>query len=343
MTQAELAERAGRPRKTINEIVRGQAAITPDTAIQLERVLGIPASFWNRRQQQYDESRARLEALERLRGYGEWPRNFPTSQMARHGWIPPCKTSVQKVEALLRFFGIASPKEWDQLWTIQRLGVVFRKSSSFQTNSYALCAWIRQGELQAAGIGCPAFERRNLESALLGVKDLVRDLPDGFDRVLVRRMALCGVAVAFVPLIRGVHAWGATRWIKADKAVMVFSLRGRYEDIFWFSFFHEAAHLLLHGKREAFVEETGRAESTAEKEADAFARDLLVDASLWQEFVSGRRLYSALDVTEFAGKAGVSPAIIVGRLQHEGRIDKSALNGLRRKVVFAPANNEKNG
>lgn len=83
MSQAELAERAGRPKKTINEIIRGQAAITPDTAIQLERVLDIPASFWSTRQQQYDESRARAQARRLLAAYVDWPRHFPVAQMTR--------------------------------------------------------------------------------------------------------------------------------------------------------------------------------------------------------------------------------------------------------------------
>ena len=52
LTQAELAERMGRPKKTINEIIKGKAAITPETALQLELVLGIPASFWTAREQE---------------------------------------------------------------------------------------------------------------------------------------------------------------------------------------------------------------------------------------------------------------------------------------------------
>jgi HTH-type transcriptional regulator/antitoxin HigA len=55
MSQAELAQRTGRPKKTINKIINGKAAITPDTAIQLERVLGVPASFWNNLQRNYQE------------------------------------------------------------------------------------------------------------------------------------------------------------------------------------------------------------------------------------------------------------------------------------------------
>ena len=45
MSQSDLARRMGRPLKTINEIVQGKAAITADTALQLERVWNIPASF----------------------------------------------------------------------------------------------------------------------------------------------------------------------------------------------------------------------------------------------------------------------------------------------------------
>ena len=53
ISQSELAERMGRPKKTINEIIKGKTAVTPDTALQLERVLGVPASFWNNRVRQY--------------------------------------------------------------------------------------------------------------------------------------------------------------------------------------------------------------------------------------------------------------------------------------------------
>ena len=58
MSQVELATRMGRPHKTINEIVNGKTAITPETALQLERVLGVPARFWLKREQHYRQWRA---------------------------------------------------------------------------------------------------------------------------------------------------------------------------------------------------------------------------------------------------------------------------------------------
>ncbi len=334
MSQAELADRAGRPKKTINEIIRGQASITPDTAIQLERVLGIPASFWNSRQQQYDESLARAQARNELSMHIDWPKHFPIAQMMRLGWIPPTRSPVEKVECLLRFFQIASPEEWEQLWGGAKRNIAFRNSAAFRTNPYALQAWIRQGEVQATAVSCERFHRNRLQKALAEMKDLIRDLPGELDRELSRRCAGCGVAVVFVPLLPGVHVWGATRWLRTDKAMILLSLRGKYEDIFWFSFFHEVAHILLHGKRDIFIEEeSGKGEQ--EQEADVFAAESLIRPPMWRSFVHGRTFFSANDVAAFAATAAVSPAIVVGRLQHEGLIQRSHLNGLRRRVVFS--------
>jgi hypothetical protein len=181
---------------------------------------------------------------------------------------------------------------------------------------------------------CREFSRPDLENALVKARNLVRDLPKGFDSKLVSLCARAGVAVVFVPLIKGVHAWGATRWLNTGKAMILLSLKGKYEDVFWFSFYHEAGHLLLHGKKDLFVEEDDRKRDDAETAADDFAKNFLIDDSLWQTFVTGKETYSVEEVARIASKAGISQAIAVGRLQHEGRIAPSHLNHLRRKIDF---------
>ena len=47
ISQAELAIKMGCPLQAINEIVKGNKAITPETALQLEQVLGVSAQFWS--------------------------------------------------------------------------------------------------------------------------------------------------------------------------------------------------------------------------------------------------------------------------------------------------------
>jgi HTH-type transcriptional regulator / antitoxin HigA len=335
MSQAELAERTGRPKKTINEIVRGLAAITPETAIQFERVLGIPASFWTTRQQHYEESVARQHAEERLSRCADWQDNFPVAQMARFGWIPRRSSRMEKLEVLLRFFRIGSPDEWEGTLLAPRMGTAFRESRAFKTNRFALSAWIRQGEIQASATNCNRFNREGFEKSLREARQLAASTRARFDEELKGLCAKSGVAVVFVPLITGVHAWGATRWLPGERAMALFSLRGKYEDIFWFSFFHEAAHLLLHGKRNVFVEEAGTRRDAAEQEADEWARDFLIAPAVWRGFVDARVQFSAADVRRMADMAGVSPAIVIGRLQHEGRVARSSMNDLKRRIELA--------
>src|SRR5947207_12524772 len=87
ITQAELAERTGRPTKTINEIIKGKAAITPETALQLERVLGVPASFWNNLEQNYRTALARAAERERLERQIKWLQDIPVAALDGMTWI----------------------------------------------------------------------------------------------------------------------------------------------------------------------------------------------------------------------------------------------------------------
>ena len=69
MTKAELADRMGKTSKFVIDINKhGVITITPTSAMELEKVLGIPASFWNNRERRYRESLARREERKRLRG-----------------------------------------------------------------------------------------------------------------------------------------------------------------------------------------------------------------------------------------------------------------------------------
>lgn len=66
MSQAELAVLTGRPKKTINEIIKAKSAITAETALQFERVLCVPASFWNNLERNYQKARTLIREEEHL-------------------------------------------------------------------------------------------------------------------------------------------------------------------------------------------------------------------------------------------------------------------------------------
>lgn len=338
MSQAELAERMGRPKKTVNEIVQGKAAITPETALQLERVLGVSAGFWNNLERNYREHQARKEEGERLAASGEWMRKIPVRKMVELGWIEKREDRVGQARELLNFFGIASPDRWRDVFELPQAS--YRHTAAFESETGSLAAWLRKGTLDGQAIDCASFDRDRFKAALMEARELTREPPEVFVEALVELCASAGVAVAFVPELPGCRANGATRWLSPRKALVQLSLRYRWADVLWFSFFHEAAHVLLHGKREVFIEgDDGRgsvAVETKEEEADRFAARLLLppgDLDRIRPQAQAKRL-SKTRVQAFAAEQGIHPGIVVGRLQHEGWLPHTHLNGLRSRLTW---------
>ena len=327
MSQAELAERTGRPKKTINEIVQGKAALTPETALQLERVLRVPTSFWNARERNYRETLARQREAEALGTYGSWVRQFPYRAIVNRGWIKDVRGVSEQASVLLSFFGVASPESWQDLWTSE---TSFHRSKAFQANRFALAAWLRQGELEAQSIQCSGFDAVRFRKLLHSVRVVTRELKHGFQRELQHRFCEAGVALVFVPELPKTRVWGATQWLTSTKAMIQLSLRYKTDDHFWFTLFHEAGHLLLHGKREVFIEaEDG--ESQKEEEANQFARDFLIPPRQYKSFIR-RPARSCTAIRRFAYELRISPGIVVGRLQHDGAIRRDECNDLKATV-----------
>lgn len=326
ISQAELAERTGRPKKTINEIIQGKAAISAETALQLERVLGIPAAFWNNLEGNYRVNQARSLERAELQKHMDWLKKVPVAAMVRLGWIKKLEEKVDQLQEVLNFFGVASPLRWEEMVR----STAFRKSSAFTIDPGALSAWLRRGEIEGRGMPCRPYDRSGFREVLTQARELTGSpLPDAF-KELQRRSAEVGVAVVIIPELAKTRVHGATRWLSKDKALIQLSLRYKREDVFWFSFFHEAGHILLHGKRNVFLEgEPGDADH--EREADDFAGNALLPVRHYREF-SNRSKFPKGPVIEFAIAMGVHPGIVVGRLQHDKLVGFNQLTGLIRKI-----------
>ena len=329
MSQAELSERTGRPKKMINEIIKGKAAITPSTALQLERVLGAPASFWNDREQNYRESLARQAERNSLQGQVDWLNQFPIKAMVEFGWLPECDDPVEMLRHVISFFGIASPTQWHEIW--QKPGIAFRKSAVFESDPFAVSAWIRRGEIESHEIDCQPYDPRRFRAALQSVRSLTAELPENFQEETVRLCADAGVAVVFVPLLPKIRVSGATRWFTPAKAMLQVSLRYKTDDQLWFSFFHEAGHIIKHGKREIFIEGLDD-DCEEEEEAHRFAAEFLLPSAEYRRFKPRGQHYSKAEIIAFAKLLGIAPGIVVGRLQHDGKLPHKNCNDLKRTL-----------
>ena len=334
IAQSELAERTGRPRKTINEIVKGKAAITPETALQLERVLGIPASFWNAREAQYRESLAKREEAERFESEVAWIEKFPVREMVKYRLIPESPDKMGKLYALLRFFGIASPEQWQSVWRDAAFhGAAFRKAR--KSNEYALSAWLRSGQIAGEQARCAEYNATAFREALREIRKLTLLPPAQFQPLLGELCGRCGVVVAFIRELPGSGASGATFWtVGHSRPVIMLSLRYKTDDQLWFTFFHEAAHIILHGKKDLFIEGLDR-EDDREREANDFASQLLIPPERLRMFLGKAGHLSYDRVARFASELGIAAGIVVGRLQHDKVLPVTHLNALKRRLDWA--------
>lgn len=331
LNQSDLAERTARPKKTINEIIQGKAAITPDTALQFERVLGISASFWLNLERIYRAAQAKDQERARLIQNLDWLNSFPIKELTSRGWIRPCQDRVELMAEVLAFFGVAVPHAWDDVWTETRKATALRQQQTHGVDFGAVAVWLRKGEIEGRQLKCETFDEQRFRETLTRLRQLTTASPGESFREVQEQCAKAGVAVVLIRELPKIKVFGAARWLSPEKALIQLNLYYKRLDQLWFTFFHEAAHVLLHGRRNVFVDFDGASIDRQEAEANKFAEDRLIPPAALARFVAQGR-FSRFAVTQFAREIDIDPGIVVGRLQHDKHIDWNQLTNLQRRV-----------
>lgn len=323
----EFAIRTGKPEQTIIKVLKGDSSITPDMAVQFEDVLKIPASLWMRKQRNFDEYLARIKRQEVIEAAYAWARSFPYTEMAKKGWVVATSKVEEKVIALFDYFGMSNVKAWEDYYYSQKLKVNFRISLRQTQESFAVSAWLRQGELQVERIDAPAYNESKLKESLPALKALMAKHPDDFFAQLQKICLACGIKVVYTPNLPKAPIHGSTRWVKGSPIIQL-SARRKQNDGFWFTFFHEIGHILLHGKKYISIENMGYVDENKAKEAEADAFSIAIIFSEKEEkevidFAIENEGLEEQDILDFAEKFGTHPAIIIGRLHHKEYIHYS--------------------
>lgn len=317
ITQTELARRMGRPLKTINEIIQAKAAVTADTALELERVLGVPAHLWMNMEANYREHLARKRAVEKLEVNDEWLDSLPVSSMQKAGWIPKTKDKRELMAAILSFFGCASVSSWSETWMSPK--VAYRKSPKLESKAECVAAWLRKAELDGWSQTCAPFDSARFEAALGELRHATKLPVKEWVGTIREACNACGVAYVLLPGFTGIPVSGATRQLNEDRMLIVQT--GRYKDDghFWFTFFHEARHVLQGKLRKDWFMEYDGNEDELEADANRFAREFLVPS---EKIIETRRRHEG-KMPVAAGRAladelGVSSGIVAGRFHFDG-------------------------
>ncbi len=320
-TQQELAEITGFTQKHISELLNDKTPLSFDMARILGEVFDTSASYWLNLDQAYrlwlqqkpteKEKAADLRAMiyERM----------PIKDMQKKGWLRKT-TSLDGLKKAVLEFWEKSKLDFSDL-DQNLLPYLTRKSEAYNTfnASYAL-TWYHQARKVAQTIPAPTYRREQLEKL---TAELHRYTPNESDiAVFLEKLHDTGVKFFVLPHLEKTYLDGAAFFSNGNPTV-VYTGRHKRLDHFWFTIAHELAHVLLHLNEEMpFIldnlEENDR--SAMETEANALAAAMLKHTEIYESLQQDLHYLSTNKVEECAATYGVHPAIVIGKLAHEGKV-----------------------
>jgi HTH-type transcriptional regulator/antitoxin HigA len=323
LSQKEFALRADITEKHVSQIINGKASITPETAIKLERVVGGTVSFWNNLECRYKEDLARIKEDVKIQRESKIvEKHFKVyNELANKNYVPKTKDYTEKAKNLLHFLRV------DSLNLTKKIeAVAFKKVKSLNIDEHALACWLRAGEVEASKVNVLSYNKRKLKSCIKKMRKLT--LKSDFWCALTELCAECGVILVYVPAFKNTKVNGAFRWIN-DNPMIQMTIYNKYSDIFWFAFFHEIGHILLHGKKDQFYDVFGdhyhidfkkQKNNEKENQANEFASEVLIPMKKYKIFIKAAD-FSNTSIINFAKKIGVSPGVLAGRLAHDESVE----------------------
>lgn len=325
MSQLDLAYKTGINKKTINEIIKGKAPITTTTALKFEYVFNIPASFFNNLESSYQEVLEREKDFIRVKDEEEYLENIPYNEMAKRGWLEKTNAPFKKVINLRKFFSVASLSFDTEL----KKKLAFRKKNNDKFSNEALYCYLRYGEIESNKVTYPKFNILLLNENLSKLRNLANDSFINQFNKLKEILFSCGISLIFEPELPHTYVNGVSYMINPNKAIIMISDRGKKDDIIWFTFFHEIGHLIKHSRKEVFVDLDDKEENNIEKEADKFARNILIPDKIYNDFIRKNKVFTEKILKDFSKSINISPGILVGRLQKDGLIKWNEFNYLK--------------
>lgn len=329
-SQAEFARLADLSPKLVSTIINGTNPVTAETALKLERVLGMKAYIWTGLQADFDLHMARQPKPQASVDPARFIADFPVSELKGRGALPDTSDAAKLMDGILFFFSIGGPHAMGA--RLANLAVHHRQSKKYETNPNHVAAWLLLGEKRARTMDLPPFDSARFAYAVREIRKLTVTGPEIFYPRMVELCREAGVAFILEKPISKTCLFGSARWFDGDRAIIQMSLRMKSNDHFWWTFFHEAAHITLHHGK-TFADDQGGEGDGFESEADAWAEEVLVGRDRFAAFkkTSPR---TEREVTAFASSIGIHPGIIAGMLQHHKIVSFAHLNKLKARFEW---------
>lgn len=330
----EMAQGLSISEDQLQALVDGRARIDGPLASALSENLGSTPRFWLARDKTYVEELSRLAPNNG--NVSQWVKSLPIRSMRKYGWIDANRSEDAIKTSVLDFFGCGDLLAWNAKYSSGIGAVAFRTSFAFQANEMATLVWLRAGERQAHQLNLPEYNRKAFTDLLPRLRKLSAfKHPKTFLPRLIEACRDVGVAVTTARAPEGCRASGASWKLSSKHPIIHLSFRHLSEDHFWFTFFHEAAHVVLHGEEHIDVDGSDpslQTSSAKEDEADELAQDLLISTEALAEL---KRNPAPKKILAAARYLGVTAGIIVGQLEKADALPPGRLSRMKHRYKWS--------
>lgn len=317
MTQRELAIRTGVTEKHISTVLSGQKNISASFAKKLEYALGIEAEFWMNLQANYE---CELLEFEELNNISEQEvsvlKNLKEviATWVSFGWLEENANEANMVLDIRKIFGMSNLLDTTKM----SYKAAYRaQSKNSSVDAYVLFAWQRMCELLTDSIEvAEEVDVEKLREKIPEIKETMFLRANQIQKRLTSIFAECGIAFQIVPNFKGAPVQGFIKKKEDGSLILCMTIRQKFADIFWFTLFHEIAHVLNGDTKNIFVD-FSTVSSEMEAKADRLASKLLIDAEAYNRFLKEGRYKTVKGVEAFAESQKVREYIVLGRLMKE--------------------------
>ena len=335
MSRKELSTRTGVTEKHICTVLNGDRGISTAFARKLGYVFENTA-YWVNLQAEYDNEQLRIqeensvsaEEIAILK-----PLHDIIQYFVEQGYMHNNCGDVSKVMQLRVLLNISDLTQIPKI----TYNAAYRAqlSENVRVDPYVLFAWQRLCEMETEHIPVSThLDKELLKSYLPKLKSMMFGNIGSGIQELQELLGKCGVAFQVVRNFRGAPVQGFIKESSAGKMILCLTIRRKRADSFWFTLFHEIAHVLYGDYAVRFVDFDSTA-SSIEARADDFARDILISPDQYYQFIRTNDCTSWPSIEQFAKKIGVQPFIVLGRLQNDGILDWSDYSNKVAKYVWA--------
>jgi len=319
MTQREFAERLGISEKHLSQLINGKVWLTFEIAQKLEQITNIPASFWNKLELKYQEDKARLENENSLLNQKNLLSRFSCySELVKLKLVENTRDTLTRIKNLCDFLNVVSldiiTEKQERTFMVEKLA--FRKSSINKLSPENLACRIKAWEKLV-----DFTDKEYNKEKILGIIPKLKELTNNQETLELENIKniLNGVGINFIVLdhFKEVPVNWISRMYK-NKPLIQLSRRQKWLDIFWFTLFHELAHVYNWDlkKETVFVDWDDNIKNDMENMADDCAQKWLISKENYCSLVS-KHLINVNDLKELAGKEWIWINVVAGRVAHE--------------------------